>query len=99
MSITKEVLEIDETLNNKIKNILMFLGIKEKLEKGNIVHIDNTNLAYIEPHKLKINDITYLFFNEHNEVYINTLEKSISFTKLSNFIKKTDTIDKISKKV
>jgi len=89
MNITKEVLEIDETLSNKIKNILMFLGIKEKLEKGNIIHIDNTNLAYIEPHKLIIDDITYLFFNECNEVFINTLEQSISFTELQNYIKST----------
>lgn len=26
--------------------------------------------AYIEPHKLKINDITYLFFSECNDVFI-----------------------------
>ena len=87
MSITKEVLEIEEQLNQKIKNILLFLGIKASIEKGNIINIDNTNLAYIEPHKLIINDITYLFFNECEDVYINTLEQSISITKLENHIK------------
>lgn len=87
MNITKEVLEIEETLQSKINNILSFLGIKTKIIKGNIISIDNTNLAYIEPHKLKINDITYLFFNECNDVYINTLKKSISITELENYIK------------
>lgn len=87
MNITKEVLEIEETLQSKINNLLSFLGIKTKIIKGNIISIDNTNLAYIEPHKLKINDITYLFFNECNDVYINTLEKSISITELENYIK------------
>lgn len=87
MSLTKEVLEIEETLENKVNSILAFLGIKAKIIKGNIISIDNTNLAYIEPHKLKINDITYLFFNECNVVFINTLEESISITKLENYIK------------
>ena len=87
MSITKEVLEVDSTLENKILNILLFLGIKAKIIKGNIISIENTNLAYIEPHKLKINDITYLFFNECDDVFINTLEQSISINKLQNYIK------------
>jgi len=87
MSITKEVLEIETALENKILNILLFLGIKTKIIKGNIISIENTNLAYIEPHKLVINDITYLFFNECEEVFINTLEQSISLNKLQNYIK------------
>jgi len=61
MGITKEVIEIEETLENKVKNILLFLGIKATIKKGNIISVDNTNLAYIEPHKLVINDNTYLF--------------------------------------
>ena len=87
MSITKEVLEIEETLNQKIRNILLFLGIKADIEKGNIINIDNTNLAYIEPHKLFVNENTYLFFNECDDVFINTLEQSISITELENYIK------------
>ena len=94
MSITKEVLEIEEELNNKINNILSFLGINAEIIKGNIINLDNTNLAYIEPHKLIINDTIYLLFNESKEVFINTLETSISLTKLENYIKK----DKIASK-
>jgi len=87
MRITKEVIEIEETLENKVKNILLFLGIKASIKKGNIISVDNTNLAYIEPHKLVINDNTYLFFNECSDVYINTLETFISITELENYIK------------
>ena len=86
MQIIKEKLDIEETLNKKINNILMFLNIKTNICKGNILSIPDTNLAYIEPHKLTINDITYLFFNECEEVYINTLEKSIPLNKLENYI-------------
>ena len=87
MQIIKEKLDIEETLHKRIKNTLMFLNIKSKLERGNIINIPKTNIAYIEPHKLVINNITYLFFNECENVYINTLEESITFNELENYIK------------
>lgn len=87
MQIIKEKLEIEDTLKKKVKNILMFLNIKAKLEIGNIINIPKTNIAYIEPHKLVIDNITYLFFNECENVYINTLEESIPFNELENYIK------------
>ena len=86
MQIIKEKLEIEDTLKKKVKNILMFLNIKAKLEQGSIINIPKTNIAYIEPHKLVINNITYLFFNECENVYINTLEKSITFKDLNSNI-------------
>ena len=69
----------EKTIKKKVKNILIFLNLKGKLEKGNIINIPKTNIAYIEPHKLVINNITYLFFSECENVYINTLEESIFF--------------------
>ena len=87
MQIIKEKLDIEETLNKRIKNMLKFLNIKAKVIKGNIISISKTNLAYIESHKLEINNITYLFLNECENVYINTLEKYIPFSELENYIK------------
>ena len=88
MQIIKEKLDIDDELEKRIKNTLKFLNIKSKIIKGNIIHIPKTNIAYIEPHRLEINDITYLFFNECENVYINTLEKFIPFNELETYIKK-----------
>ena len=87
MHLIKEKLDIEETLHKRIKNTLMFLNIKEKIKKGNIISISNTNLAYIKPYKLTINGITYLFFNECEKVYINSLEENIKLTELENYIK------------
>lgn len=87
MQIMKEKLNIDETLNKRINNLLKFVNIKSKLINGNIIHISRTNLAYIEPHKLIINEITYLFFNNCENVYINTLEQSILLNELERHIK------------
>ena len=87
MQIIKEKLDIDETLNKRINNLLKFLNIKSKLINGNIINISKTNLAYIEPHKLIINEITYLFFNNCENAYINTLEQSILLNELEKQIK------------
>lgn len=87
MQIIKEKYEIEETLNKRERNILMFLNLRGKLEEGNIISISKTNLAYIGPHKLRIKDITYLFFNDCNDVYINSLENKISLNELQSFIK------------
>ena len=87
ISITKEDIEIEESLKKKIKNTLSFLGIKAKVQKGSIRSISNTNIAYVEPHKLEINKITYLFFNNSESVYINTLENEIHFNELQEYIK------------
>ena len=87
MQIMKEKLNIDETLNKRINNLLKFVNIKSKLINGNIIHISRTNLAYIEPHKSIINEITYLFFNNCENVYINTLEQSILLNELERHIK------------
>ena len=67
--------------------ILKMNNINSKLINGNVINISNTNLTYIEPHKLIIKDITYLFFNNSNNVYINNLENSIPFSDLEKYIK------------
>ena len=87
MQIIKEKLDIDGVLEKRTKNTLRSLNIKSKIIKGNIIHISKTNLANIEPHKILINNITYLFFNECNYIYINTLENSIPFNEFETHIK------------
>lgn len=89
MQIVKEKLEINEMIKKKINNTLKFNNIKAKLENGNIISLVNTNIAYIEPHKLEIKGITYLFFNECDNVYINDLSRSIPLKDLEKFIKCT----------
>ena len=87
MHLIKEKLDIEESLEKRIKTILKFLNIKCKIERGSIISIKNTNLAYIEPHKLVIGNTTYLFFNDCENVYINNLVNYISLKNLQDHIK------------
>ena len=72
-----------------MNNLFKFNNIKVKLQNGNIISLTNTNIAYIEPHSLEIKGITYLFFNECEDVYINDLSRSIPLKELEQFIKCT----------
>lgn len=87
MHLIKEKLDIEESLENRIKNMLKFLNIKSKIERGNIISIKNTNLAYVEPHKLVVGEITYLLFNDCENVYINDLNNFVLLKDLENHIR------------
>ena len=56
--ITKEI-PIDEELKTRIQFICDFCNTTPKFINGSIRKIDKTNLSYIEPHRIIINDITY----------------------------------------
>ena len=48
--------------------------------------IEHTNLAYVEPHRVIINEFNYLFFNEHNYFYINNLSNKYPISKFQEII-------------
>ena len=84
--VTKE-LEFDEQLKKRIKFICDFCNTTPKFINGSIRKIDKTNLSYIEPHRIIINDITFLAFNYSTEIYIKNLSKKIQITELESYLK------------
>lgn len=58
MQIIKEKLDIEESLEKRIKTTLKFVNIKSKIIKGNIISIlsiKNTNLAYCKCQHIMVN--------------------------------------------
>ena len=84
--ITKEI-PIDEELKTRIQFICDFCNTTPKFINGSIRKIDKTNLSYIEPHRIIINDITFLAFNYSTEIYIKNLSKKIQITELESYLK------------
>ena len=68
-------------------NSLDFTNNKPTIINGSIRKIDKTNLTYIEPHRIIINDITFLAFNYSNEIFIENLSNKIKLSELENYIK------------
>ena len=58
-----------------------------KFINGSIRKIDKTNLTYIEPHRIIINNITFLAFNYSNEIFIENLSNNIKLSDLENYLK------------
>ena len=87
VNIIKKELEIDESIKSRIDFICKFTNTKAKYINGYLRQVDLTNLVYCEPHRVIINDITYLFFNNSDEIYIDNLNHKLLLKELESHIK------------
>ena len=87
VNIIKEELSLEESLRKKIEFICNFTKNKPTIINGSIRKIDKTNLTYIEPHRIIINNTTFLAFNYSNEIFIENLSNKIKLSELEDYIK------------
>ncbi len=87
VNIIKEELSLEESLRKKIEFICDFINNKPTIINGSIKKIDKTNLTYIEPHRIIINNTTFLVFNYSNEIFIENLSNKIKLSELKDYLK------------
>lgn len=87
LNVIKQELKIEEALKKKLEFICSFYNITPIIQNGSIRKIEQTNLIYVEPHRIIIKNITFLAFNYESNLYIENLSKSIPLKELENFIK------------
>ena len=87
MKIIKEELQFEESLKQRLEFICEFSKANAIFINGSIRKIDKTNLTYIEPHRIIINNITFLAFNYSNEIFIENLSNNIKLSDLENYLK------------
>ena len=87
VKIIKEELSLEESLRKKIEFICDFTKTKPTIINGSIRKIDKTNLTYIEPHRIIINNVTFLAFNYSNEIFIENLSNKIKLSELEEYLK------------
>ena len=87
MQIIKEELQFEENLKQRLEFICEFAKANPTFINGSIRKIDKTNLSYVEPHRVKIKNTTFLVFNYSNDVYINNLSKKIKLSELEEYLK------------
>ena len=78
VKIIREELLFEESLKKKIEFICDFCNTTPKFINGSIRKIDKTNLTYVEPHRIIINNITFLAFNYSNEIFIENLSNTLT---------------------
>ena len=84
VNIIKEELPIEESLKKKLELICEFSNTNMQIINGSIRKIDRTNLIYVEPHRILINDITFLAFNYSNEIFIENLCNKMKLSDLED---------------
>ena len=87
ISIKTSKLEIDDNLRKKIEIICSFNNLKLKFINETIKNINKTNLSYIEPHRVIINNIVVLLFIYSRTIYINNLSNKMDISELQSFLK------------
>lgn len=87
VNIIKEEITLEESLKKKLEFICDFAKAEPTIINGSIRKIDKTNLTYIEPHRIIINNITFLIFNYSNEIFIENLSNKIKLSELENYLK------------
>lgn len=80
IKIIKEEIEIEESLESRLKIICDFCNTTPTIINGSIRRVEHTNLTYIELHRIIINDITFLVFNYFNEIFIENLNNKIKLS-------------------
>ena len=77
VNVIKQEVRMEESLRKRLEFICEFCIVKTIIINGNLRTIDKTNLTYLEPHRIIINDITFLAFNYSNEIFIEKLNVNI----------------------
>ena len=83
----KQELPFEKSLKQRLYFICKFCKTKPTFINGNIIKIDKTNLAYVEPHRIIIKGITFLAFNYSNEIFIENLSNKIKLSELEDYLK------------
>ena len=86
INIIKQEIPIDESLKKKLEFICDFCNTTPTFINGSIRKIDKSNLAYVEPHKVIINNIMFLVFNYSNDVYIKNFGNKIKINELEDYL-------------
>lgn len=87
LNVIKQEVRMEEHLRKRLEFICKFCKVKPIIINGNLRIIDKTNLTYLEPHRIIINDITFLAFNYSNEIFIENLNNKIKLSELENYLK------------
>ena len=87
IAIIEKEITIQNELLSKIKWACTFSNCEPMIKNGNLRRLEKFNIAYVEPHRVKIKGKIYLFFNYHDYFYIDDLTHQYPISSLREIIK------------
>lgn len=90
MEIYTEKLRKDEKIEKRIETICSFNNAKCNIINGKIIFIKNTNVSFIEPHRIIINKnkekVIVLYFDEDN-IFLYDRRFKVNFKNIDDLLK------------
>ena len=83
----RQEINLSPDLEKKINWAVKYASIQVKVQKGALIRLEPTNMAYLEPHKIEINNYVFLFLNGKDYFFINSYENQFPFSELSSQLK------------
>ena len=87
INIIKEEIEINEQLKKKVIWACRFNNTNPVIKNGSLLKLKPTNVAYVEPHRITINNKLYLLFNGSDYAFIGNLNNKIKLSELDSYIR------------
>lgn len=87
LTIETKPLKISEDFKKRIEMICKFASVKPTFTNGDIKSIKNTNIAYVRPHIVEVNNINYLIFDNCDDIFINGYDERIKFKDFETYLK------------
>jgi hypothetical protein len=87
LEITKEELVIEDSIKKKVDIICEFCHTEAKYINGSIRKVERSNLVYVEPHRIIINNLTFLVFNNNTNIYLGNLTNQYELKDLERLLK------------
>ena len=87
MTIETKELVISKELKRKVEMVCRFAYVDYIIINGSIKSIKNTNIAYVKPHIVRIENIDFLIFDNCDDIFINGYKKKIKFKDFEEYIK------------
>ena len=83
----RQEINLSPDLKKKINWAIKYTSSKGNLKKGVLIKLEPLNVAYVEPHKLIINNVMLLFFNGSDSFFINNFNNKYKLSDLEKCLK------------
>ena len=86
---TEELDDTDTSSDTVEENLVIETDPKKNssVKKGALIRLEPTNIAYVKPHEVLVNNIKFLFFNNTDFFCINDLDNRYKLSDLEEILK------------
>ena len=80
-------INLSPILKKKLNWAKNYTNTTLSVKKGALIRLEPTNIAYVKPHEVLVNNIKFLFFNNTDFFCINDLDNRYKLSDLEEILK------------